>query len=160
MLTYDPRLISGKVYRHLQDLKSRTQEQAAQKEQKNQAVELYNYVATWGLLRLKAEEFALSQENKRLVVACFFQTLQEILTPEPASNSDAQPPRSAQPTLQLNRPNRPGTSQSANGLLGEAGLNYLTTREASEYLGLTGLALQVAREFAFWAEAIYPKSDK
>ena len=130
MLTYDPRSISSRVYRQLSTLKSDT-DQSAHKEQKSQAVELYIYIATWGLLRLKAEQTALkSQPNKhkQTVVKCFFQTLGAIAFPD-----------------------SPDSLESEQG-----GLNYLTSIAASEYLGLTGLALQVAREFAFWAEAVYP----
>ncbi|MEG4230841.1 hypothetical protein QUA40_01805 [Microcoleus sp. Pol11C3] len=130
MLTYDPRTISSKVYKNLDDLKNKTPNESDRKEQKSQAVELYTYISTWGLLRLKAEEFALSQDNKRRVVQSLFQTLGEIAF-------------SGQP----------------NPFLGRDGLNYLTGKDASEYLGFTGLALQVAREFAFWAEAIYPKTQ-
>lgn len=126
-LTYDPRSISTQVYRNLSDVKQRTPDAAKQKEQKSQAVELYTYVATWGLLRLKAEETALSQDSKKAVVKCFFQTLGQIAFPD-----------------------KPNTVADASGL------DYLSKQDASEYLGLTGLALQVAREFAFWAEAVYP----
>ena len=133
MLTYDPRSISSLVYQNLAQLKQSVAQEAAQKEQKGQAVELYTYTATWGLLRLKAEEFALqSQPNKQRVVQRFFSILGELVFPE-----------------------TPGRFQ------GEAGLQYLSNRNqlsASEYLGLTGVALQVAREFSFWAEALYPKS--
>jgi len=48
------------------------------KEQKNQAVELYTYLSTWGLLRLKAEEKALSQDGKKDVVKAFFTCLDQI----------------------------------------------------------------------------------
>jgi hypothetical protein len=132
MLTYDPRTISSKVYRNLDSLKNDTPNESDRKEQKSQAVELYTYVATWGLLRLKAEEFALSQNSKKQVVQCFFKTLGEVAFPE-----------------------------LPNPFLGRDGLDYLTNKkiDASEYLGFTGLALQVAREFAFWAEAIYPKTQ-
>ncbi|ALB39666.1 hypothetical protein AA650_03585 [Anabaena sp. WA102] len=133
MLTYDPRTISTHVYQSLSNLQQDTINQAAQKEQKSQAVELYTYIATWGLLRLKAEEFALSQNSKKDVVKCFFQILGKIAFPEKPDH-----------------------------FLERQGLNNLTKRgdsesfNASEYLGLTGLALQIAREFAFWAEAVYP----
>lgn len=126
MLTFDPRSISTCVYRNLNQLKQDTPNSSAHKEQKSQAVELYTYVATWGLMRLKAEEFALSQNSKCQVVECFFKTLAELAFP-----------------------NQP------NPFLGQGGIDYLARRNASDYLGLTGLALQVSREFAFWAEAIY-----
>jgi hypothetical protein len=41
-------------------------------------VELYTYLSTWGLLRLKAEEDALSQEGKKEVVKEFFDCLEKI----------------------------------------------------------------------------------
>lgn len=128
MLTYDPRSISTKVYTNLNQLQQDTRSNIDKKEQKSQAVELYTYIATWGLLRLKAEETALNQDSKKAVVQCFFQTLGQIVFLD-----------------------------NKNELAGKDGLNYLVKQDASEFLGLTGLALQVAREFAFWAEAIYPK---
>lgn len=134
MLTYDPRSISSKVYSNLQALKNNTVKESDQKEQKSQTVELYNYIATWGLFRLKAEQKALNKDNHKKVVKCFFETLEQIAFPDDNSQK-------------LSR---------------ASGINYLSspTMNTSEYLGLTGLALQVAREFAFWAEAIYPKEKK
>ena len=134
MLTYDSRVISALVFQKLSQLKELTNNPSDQKEQKSQAVELYSYTATWGLLRLKAEEFALSspsQRNKRDTIICFFSTLGKLVSPD-------------EPDV----------------FSGENGLRYLSDRQrlgASQYLGLTGIALQVAREFAFWAEAVYPK---
>ncbi len=126
MLTYDPRSISTKVFTNLNQLQQDTRSSTDKKEQKSQAVELYIYIATWGLLRLKAEETALNQDSKKQVVRCFFSTLGEIVFPG-----------------------------DNNQLAGRGGLDYLMRQSASEFLGLTGLALQVGREFAFWAEAIY-----
>jgi hypothetical protein len=137
MVTYDPRTISTLVYQNLNRLKQTVASETDQKEQKNQAVEIYSYIATWGLLRLKAEEFALSgntNRNKRKLVECFFQTLGKLVSPDEPNIFD-----------------------------GNQGLQYLSNSQqlgASEYLGLTGIALQVAREFAFWAEALYPKLDR
>jgi hypothetical protein len=132
MLTYDPRTISSKVYRQLNDLKTSTHEQTNQKEQKSQAVELYSYVATWGLLRLKAEEFAISQDNKREIIKCFFQTLQEIHFSTPPIPPTQQTVKSDR----LNSPNRPTQQavppQLTNSLIGKPGLDYLMQREASE----------------------------
>ena len=130
MLSYDPRSISSRVYRSLQALRNSTTDRTICDEQKSQAVELYTYIATWGLLRLKGEETALGKESKRAVVICFFQTLSGLAFPE-----------------------------EPNALVGSAGLQKLTQEGmvASSYLGLTGLALQVAQEFAFWAESLYPK---
>jgi len=182
MFTYDPRTISSKVYSQLNQLNAKTSADD-KREQKGQAVELYNYIATWGILRLKAEEFALSQENKRKVVKCFFQILEEIhfgsldkdLTPPQPTQSNQQaisvnkpkPPNLANPPIiirRLNQPSQPSQPTSnlppVTTLIDKGGLDYLTQNNlsGSEYLGLTGLALEVAREFAFWAEAIYPKS--
>ena len=78
MMTFDPRTLAKPVYKSLTELKGTTRDRDTLKEQKNQAVELYTYISTWGLLRLKAEEDALSQEGKKQVVRTFFQCLQEI----------------------------------------------------------------------------------
>lgn len=129
MLQYDPRSISSQVYQNLKNLKDET-EKSEHKEQKSQAVELYNYIATWGLLRLKAEEVALNQNSKKETVKCFFKTLAKVAFPDLHSHPLSQSEESQ-------------------------GIEFLTKRSTSEYLGLTALALQVAREFAFWSEAIY-----
>lgn len=133
MLTYDSRSISAKVYEKLSQLKQTVNgDQEAQKEQKTQIVELYTYAATWGLLRLKAEEYALQNKpNKQNVIKCFFEVLSELIY-----------------------------TDSSDFLRGENSLVNLSNQQqlsSSAYLGLTGIALQVAREFAFWAEALYPK---
>lgn len=138
MLTFDPRTISTQVYENLNSQKGNTKDKKRQEQQKSQAVELYTYIATWGLLRLRAEENALpekTQQGKIDIIKCFFQTLDRVAALEKKS-----------------KPNHLGTSVTE-------GLDYLTKLSSSEYLGLTGLALQVAREFSFWAEAIYPKKD-
>ncbi|WP_407884405.1 hypothetical protein [Scytonema sp. NUACC26] len=76
-MTFDPRTITTPVYEALDDLRSRqNQDEARLKEQKSQAVELYTYLSTWGMLRLKAEEKALSQEGKKQVVKKFFDCLE------------------------------------------------------------------------------------
>jgi hypothetical protein len=123
MMTFDPRTISTPVCTALQELRSRTNDNSRLKEQKNQAVELYTYLATWGMLRLKAEEQALSQEGKKEVVKEFFKCLQ--------------------------------TLSGTNNLLGINGLNTLKGLDTDKYLGLTGLGLELAQEFSFWANAIY-----
>lgn len=124
MTQYDPRSLSTPVYQALSQLKTDTPELAAQKEQKNQAVELYTYLSTWGLLRLKGEETALqSQPQKEKVVRKFFHVLAEVM------------------------------EKSEN----ELSIQSLTQLPTSDYLGITGIALQLAREFSFWAESIYPK---
>jgi hypothetical protein len=127
----DPRTISKKVYQGLSQLReSHNTNRNRLKEQYNQSVELYTYLATWGLLRLKAEEKALSQEGKRDVAIKYFEVLENI--------SEVTP------------------------LRGEQGLNTLThdNMNPEEYLGLTGIGLQIAREFAFWAAAVYADIKK
>jgi hypothetical protein len=78
-MTFDPRTISKPVYIALSQLRSQpNQDDTRLKEQKNQAVELYTYLSTWGMMRLKAEENALSQEGKKQVVRKYFACLQEL----------------------------------------------------------------------------------
>ena len=75
----DPRTIATPVYEALSKLRSQpNQDEARLKEQKNQAVELYTYLSTWGMMRLKAEEKALSQDGKKQVVKKFFECLQAL----------------------------------------------------------------------------------
>jgi hypothetical protein len=79
MMTFDPRTIGKPVYEALDNLRSQpNQEETRLKEQKNQAVELYTYLSTWGMMRLKAEEKALNQEGKKQVVKKYFECLQEL----------------------------------------------------------------------------------
>jgi hypothetical protein len=129
MKVFDPRAIATPVYKALTELRGdRRKDDLIAKQQKSQAVELYTYLSTWGLLRLKAEEKALEkQEGKKAVVEKFFECLQE-LWGDPNKKID-----------------------------GAEGLKTLTDPEFSteDYLGLTGLALKVAQEFSFWATAIY-----
>lgn len=76
---FDPRTMGKPVYEALQGLRAQpSQDDSRLKEQKNQAVELYTYLSTWGLMRLKAEETALSQEGKKQVVKKYFDCLEEI----------------------------------------------------------------------------------
>lgn len=76
---FDPRTIGKPVYEALQGLRDLpNQDDSRLKEQKNQAVELYTYLSTWGLMRLKAEESALSQEGKKQVVKKYFECLETI----------------------------------------------------------------------------------
>lgn len=75
----DPRTIATPVYEALSKLRSQSNQDAPRlKEQKNQAVELYTYLSTWGMMRLKAEEKALSQDGKKQVVKKFFECLQAL----------------------------------------------------------------------------------
>lgn len=79
MQSFDPRTMGKPVYEALQGLRTLPgQDDARLKEQKNQAVELYTYLSTWGLMRLKAEEAALSQEGKKQVVKKYFECLEAI----------------------------------------------------------------------------------
>ncbi len=123
MVNFDPRTISSPVYDALKNLREATKDQTKLKEQKNQAIELYTYLATWGLMRLKAEEKALSQQGKIDVVKKYFKCLEDI--------------------------------SSQQNLAGNNGLETIKNLSADNYLGLTGLGLQIAQEFAFWANAIY-----
>lgn len=78
-MVFDPRTMGKPVYEALDALRRQpNQDNTRLKEQKNQAVELYTYLSTWGLMRLKAEEQALSQEGKKDVVRKFFECLQTI----------------------------------------------------------------------------------
>lgn len=122
-MTFDPRTISTPVYETLSGLRSKTAQDSRLKEQKNQAVELYTYLSTWGMMRLKAEEKALSQEGKKDVVLRYFQCLEKL-------------------------------SGVAN-LAGNNGLDTLKNLTTDNYLGLTGIGLELAEEFAFWANAVY-----
>jgi len=122
-MAFDPRTIAKPVYQKLSEIHSKAQDDNRLKEQKSQALELYTYLATWGLMRLKAEERALSQEGKKEVVKAFFKVLENIS----------------------------GQGNLANG----SGLDTLKNLTTEEYLGLTGLGLQIAREFSFWTTALY-----
>ncbi|GAB4335187.1 MAG: hypothetical protein OHK0047_24280 [Leptolyngbyaceae cyanobacterium] len=132
-MTFDPRAIATPVYQALAKLRNEAEQNQHDdskrkerlKEQKNQAVELYTYLATWGLLRLKAEEKAISEDKqgKKQVVKAYFDCLQTL------SNND--------------------------GLTGNLGLETLSRLDTDEYLGLTGLGLALAQEFSFWANAVY-----
>jgi hypothetical protein len=78
-MTFDPRTIATPVYEALDGLRQLpNQDDTRLKEQKNQAVELYTYLSTWGMMRLKAEEKALSQEGKKQVVRKYFECLQQL----------------------------------------------------------------------------------
>lgn len=112
------------------------------KEQKSQARELYTYLATWGLMRLRAEEMSRNawevspdtislavkaetdQEGKREIIERFFKCLE--------------------------------TVSGKRNLATANGAQTLKELLPNDYMGLTGIALAVAREFSFWTEAIYP----
>jgi len=78
MPTFEPRALAIPVHDGLTAVRGTNHNNERLKEQKNQAVELYTYLATWGLMRLKAEEQALSQEGKRDVVRTFFECLETL----------------------------------------------------------------------------------
>ncbi|MBJ7901403.1 MAG: hypothetical protein GC158_16105 [Cyanobacteria bacterium RI_101] len=133
MVSFDSRSLSKSAFESLTHLRKDYQklipdfEKAKKglKDQKNQAQELYVYISTWGLLRLKAEEKAISkdQEQRRLVVKSFFKHLQKLA--------------------------------DRNDLAGDDDLKNIVGLPANDYLGLTGLAIELANEFGFWANAIY-----
>lgn len=126
MVSFDPRTLNKHAFEGLQSLHDQArQDNALLKEQKNQAQELYTYISTWGLMRLKAEEKALNQEGKKQVVKAFFEHL-AILSGRSKLSTDQ-------------------------------GLDDLVGMSADEYLGVTGLAIELANEFGFWANAIYWK---
>lgn len=122
-MKFDPRTISKPVFNALQELYLNTSDDSRRKEQKKQAIELYTYLSTWGMMRLKAEETALNQEGKKQVVAKYFQCLEEL--------------------------------SQRNNLSNSQGLTTLKDLSTDDYLGLTGLGLEIAQEFSFWANAIY-----
>jgi hypothetical protein len=122
-MTFDPRTISKPVFEVLQELRSRTNDDSRLKEQKNQALELYTYLSTWGMMRLKAEESSLSQEGKKQVVKKYFECLENL--------------------------------SYRKNLTNPQGLITLKDLNIDDYLGLTGLGLEIAQEFSFWANAIY-----
>jgi hypothetical protein len=151
---FDPRTLSTPVYEALTGLRSPYNKALTDsiisendyrnhlKEQKNQAVELYTYLSTWGLMRLRAEEIALckvkpgethpnelpvkekatkNQEGKREVIQAFFRCIESF----------------------------PGTPTLSLESLKKSAMN------TDEYLGLMGLGLAIAQEFSFWASVVY-----
>jgi endonuclease III-like uncharacterized protein len=76
-MIFDPRTLATPVYEALSDLKQHNQGDTL-REQKGQAVELYTYVSTWGLMRLKAEEEAQKKEGKKQIVVKFFDCLEQL----------------------------------------------------------------------------------
>ena len=117
-MLFDPRTIGTPVYERLSELRTRTNDQAKLRKQKSMAQEIYTYLSTWGLMRLKAEETILT-DGREDPVKIFFECLQEL---------------SGKPDLSL---------------------EHLKGLSADEYLGLTGLGLEIAREFSFWVSALY-----
>ena len=123
----DPRTMSAEVYRQLAELRSVSgSDRRRLKDQYNQAVQTYTYLATWGLLRLKAEELAMTKEGWKDIVKVFFRTLEKL-----------------------------SNTSNLSGSGGLATLSNQNSMSAETYLGLTGLGLKLSREFAFWTSAIY-----
>ncbi|MGK7886909.1 MAG: hypothetical protein AB4057_20060 [Crocosphaera sp.] len=150
---FEPRALAKPVYEALSKLRkvydnalnnniiTKDKRDSHLKEQKNQAVELYTYLSTWGLMRLKAEELALNKKNinrnssinervetsqygKLEIVQEFFQCLNELIPDIPDSEDKLE-------------------------------LGNLSKMPVDEYLGIMGLGLALALEFSFWADAIY-----
>jgi len=87
-MVFDPRTIATPVYEALAELRQQNNSnQSRLKEQKSQAVELYTYLSTWGMMRLKAEEQALTQDGKKDVVRKYFDCLQRLSGIENLSNN-------------------------------------------------------------------------
>ena len=152
MQVFDPRSIGTPVYESLKELydsypQDEERGKRRLKEQKSQAVQLYTYLATWGLMRLKAEEYALNKDNlqkdsgkgagKVDVIQAYFQCL-EGLPGTPDNLSDYEIKDGGKKLKQ-----------------GTRSLETIKALDAKTYLGLTGLGLSVAQEFSFWAAAIY-----
>lgn len=78
-MSFDPRTMGKPVYEALSQLRNQHQQNETRlKEQKNQSVELYTYLSTWGMMRLKAEEKALNQDGKKDIVKAYFRCLESI----------------------------------------------------------------------------------
>lgn len=87
-MVFDPRTIATPVYEALAELRQQNNSnQSRLKEQKSQAVELYTYLSTWGMMRLKAEEQALTQDGKKDVVIKYFDCLQRLSGIQNLSNN-------------------------------------------------------------------------
>jgi hypothetical protein len=126
MQIFDPRSIATPVYKALTELSKQAGNEKQLKEQKAQVFALYSYLSTWGMMRLKAEETAMSG-GKKAVIEAYFNCLEQL-------------------------------SQKTE-LAGVEGLQTITAMETEDYLGLTGLGLNLAQEFSFWATAIYVGID-
>lgn len=77
VMIFDPRSLANPVYDRLSQLRNRTRDQARLRKQKSMAQEIYTYLSTWGLMRLKAEETIL-KDGREDPVQVFFECLQEI----------------------------------------------------------------------------------
>ncbi|MEA5421096.1 hypothetical protein VB712_17865 [Spirulina sp. CCNP1310] len=141
-VNFDPRTLNTHAFQALSHLRKtyengKTEEEAKKglKYQKSQAQELYTYVSTWGLMRLKAEEQAMAHE-KKLDKKQKFEVIKQFFKKLEAIAGEAH----------------------RDKLTAHNTIEYLCSQyvDANEYLGLTGLAIELANEFAFWANAIYP----
>jgi hypothetical protein len=100
-MPFDPRAISTPAYQALSELRGEQNNNRERlKDQKNQAVEIYTYLSTWGMMRLKAEEQALNQEGRIEVVQQFFSHL-EVLSGRANLSLDALKDMSAEEYLGL-----------------------------------------------------------
>ena len=148
MITFDPRTSSQQVFTALDQIR-KNREKVLQKEgidpkkfsqderlreQKRQSVELYTYLSSWGLIRLKAEEKALKGDKDEKtgqkknrgrieVIQAFFKCLNVVANVQGQSTEDE--------------------------------IKTLSQLPIDEYLGLTGKSLALAQEFSFWATAVY-----
>jgi hypothetical protein len=112
------------------------------KEQKSQARELYTYLATWGLMRLRAEEMSRNAWNR---------PLNTITLPEKAETDQEGKREIIERFFKCLE-----TVSGKRNLATANGAQTLKGLPPNDYMGLTGIALAVAREFSFWTEAIYP----
>lgn len=123
---FDPRIIGKEVFESLHGLRQKTVDKQKLPKQKSMAQEIYTYLSTWGLMRLKAEETIL-KDGREEPVKEFFKCLEKLSDTKPLSNHQ--------------------------------GLETLKNLSAQDYIGLTGLALEIAREFSFWVSAIYHDTE-
>lgn len=87
MQIFDPRSIATPVYKSLTELFNSSQGNSKQlKEQKAQAFALYSYLSTWGMMRLKAEEAAITG-GKKVMVEAYFNCLEKLSSTEKLAGS-------------------------------------------------------------------------
>jgi hypothetical protein len=75
MQIFDPRSIATPVYKALTNLHQNNSDLQGQK---IQAFALYSYLSTWGMMRLKAEETAISGDGKKAVIKAYFECLEQL----------------------------------------------------------------------------------
>lgn len=151
-MIFDPRTIATPVYKALSQLRTDYERlwQKAQgddqkkiynhlKEQKNQAVELYSYLSTWGLLRLRAEEIALDKDK-------FGESKKQLSIEEKAKKNQEGKREVLQEYFKCLE-----TLSDEKSLT----LDNLKKLDTDKYLGLMGLGLSIAQEFSFWANVVY-----